>query len=239
MARLLLLLLLLLALLVTVSGRFRARPADFSHCTLGHFRCDNGDQVPLCWRCDGEPACPDGSDEAGCHAGDISCGPRGRQCGHGGRCLPFERFCDGQQDCPDNSDESAQACGFGATGLPPPPPPHCRKDEFRCAPDAGCYPVAWVCDGHPDCPDARDERGCTLDFPSTTATVPATARTESPESPEVLKTEPWVIVAVVALLIGIVAGVAVSVWVRPRSKPLLVHFSVDKASEQLMRKDQP
>lgn len=131
--------------------------------------------MPLCSRCDGQPDCPDGSDEGGCHTEDVACGPRGQRCGHGGPCVPVERLCDGRRDCPDDSDESVPACG--PLALAPEPPP-CLKEEFRCLPDADCFPVSWVCDGHPDCPDGRDERGCTLDFPSsTTEAAPTTPRT--------------------------------------------------------------
>lgn len=33
-------------------------------CAPSEFACENGQCVPGRWRCDGEPECPDGSDEA-------------------------------------------------------------------------------------------------------------------------------------------------------------------------------
>uniref|UniRef100_A0A6J0SNK4 CD320 antigen n=1 Tax=Pogona vitticeps TaxID=103695 RepID=A0A6J0SNK4_9SAUR len=225
-----------LLLLLSVAGRLRARHADSFLCTLGDFSCDNGDPVPLCLRCDRTPDCRDGSDERGCSTGNVSCGPHGRQCGNRGPCLPFERFCDGHANCPDAFDESIRVCGSPASALRP---PRCRKDAFRCAPGAECFPVTWVCDGHPDCPDERDELGCTLDFPSTTETSPTMSGTESAESPEGVKMDHWTIIAIVALLILVMAGVAVSAWVCPRAKPVYVSFRIDKASEQLMTKELP
>ncbi|NXW45302.1 RSVR protein, partial [Nyctiprogne leucopyga] len=32
--------------------------------------------------------------------------------------------------------------------------------QFRCGPGAVCFPREWRCDGHPDCEDEGDERGC-------------------------------------------------------------------------------
>ncbi|XP_054661456.1 CD320 antigen isoform X2 [Grus americana] len=54
--------------------------------------------------------------------------------------------------------------------LPPPllsPPlpgnasvPACPPGRFRCESGAACFPWEWRCDGHPDCEDEEDERGC-------------------------------------------------------------------------------
>ncbi|XP_042300647.1 CD320 antigen, partial [Sceloporus undulatus] len=142
--------------------------AESFQCTLGDFWCVDGGHVPLCKRCDRVSDCGDDSDEEGCEAGNIQCGPRGRLCGPKGPCLPLERFCDGHKDCPDGSDEAGKACGDSHTK----PLVKCRKDEFRCAPDADCYPLAFICDRHSDCPDKRDEVGCVFEVPS------------SPETPE-------------------------------------------------------
>ncbi|KAM6332219.1 CD320 antigen isoform 2-T3 [Alca torda] len=49
--------------------------------------------------------------------------------------------------------------------LPSPPPenaagPRCPPGRFQCQPGAFCFPAEWRCDGHPDCEDEEDERGC-------------------------------------------------------------------------------
>ncbi|XP_054038025.1 CD320 antigen isoform X2 [Rissa tridactyla] len=49
--------------------------------------------------------------------------------------------------------------------LPSPPPENaagsrCPPGRFQCHPGAFCFPAEWRCDGHPDCEDEEDERGC-------------------------------------------------------------------------------
>ncbi|XP_031460610.1 CD320 antigen isoform X3 [Phasianus colchicus] len=40
----------------------------------------------------------------------------------------------------------------------------CPPEQFHCSelhdPQTDCYPLEWLCDGHPDCDDGRDEWGC-------------------------------------------------------------------------------
>lgn len=44
---------------------------------------------------------------------------------------------------------------------PSPDPSGCGPGQFRCEePHGECFPREWICDGHPDCMDERDERGC-------------------------------------------------------------------------------
>ncbi|KAM9174238.1 CD320 antigen isoform 2-T2 [Mergus octosetaceus] len=44
---------------------------------------------------------------------------------------------------------------------PSPGPSGCAPGLFRCEePHGECFPREWICDGHPDCMDERDERGC-------------------------------------------------------------------------------
>ncbi|XP_033926722.1 CD320 antigen isoform X2 [Melopsittacus undulatus] len=67
----------------------------------------------------------------------------------------------------------------------PLPPPHnvtlprCPPGRFRCAPHAPCVPVEWQCDGHPDCDDGEDERGCG----SGTAAEPSPGGAEASATP--------------------------------------------------------
>ncbi|XP_042685278.1 CD320 antigen isoform X2 [Centrocercus urophasianus] len=40
----------------------------------------------------------------------------------------------------------------------------CPPEKFHCSvlrdPQTDCYPLEWLCDGHPDCDDERDELDC-------------------------------------------------------------------------------
>lgn len=58
--------------------------------------------------------------------------------------------------------------GFRSAPLTPPRPAgslaQCSPEQFHCSephdPQIDCYPLEWLCDGHPDCDDGRDEWGC-------------------------------------------------------------------------------
>lgn len=58
--------------------------------------------------------------------------------------------------------------GVGGRGARTPPHPsrpaaagsRCPPGRFQCHPGAFCFPAEWRCDGHPDCEDEEDERGC-------------------------------------------------------------------------------
>lgn len=58
--------------------------------------------------------------------------------------------------------------GFRSAPLAPPRPAgslaQCSPEQFHCSeprdPQTDCYPLEWLCDGHPDCDDGRDEWGC-------------------------------------------------------------------------------
>nr|XP_028569790.1 CD320 antigen isoform X1 [Podarcis muralis] len=220
---------LLFSLLLTAA----AIDAERFLCILGSFRCEDGGQVPLCQRCDEKRDCGDGSDERGCRAANVSCGPRGRRCGSDGPCLPLERICDGHGDCPDNSDESLDACGHRVDTTSP----ACPKDEFQCEPGAECFPLAFVCDGHSDCPDERDERGCLLDFPTVSVTPPAT-QTDGVPVPGNAMPADLVVLSIIAFLAVVVAAVFASAWSRAKARHL-ASFKWDHGSEQLIAKQQP
>ncbi len=81
-------------------------------------------------RCDGEPECRDGSDEADCPT--FTC--------EGGDELLERYVCDGSNDCAQGDDEA-------------------RCPTHACN-DGGAVPAERRCDGDPDCADGSDEAGC-------------------------------------------------------------------------------
>ncbi|NWW95970.1 RSVR protein, partial [Rhynochetos jubatus] len=111
-------------------------------------------------------------------------------------------------------------------------------DQFQCEPGAICFPWEWRCDGHPDCEDEGDERGCGTATPADpspdgvwvtplrTSAVPATGGAGA-----------GVLCALSSLvLLSIMAAVAsVVVWGLSKAKSKSDIFSLEKASrEQLM-----
>uniref|UniRef100_A0A671XX39 Low density lipoprotein receptor-related protein 8, apolipoprotein e receptor n=1 Tax=Sparus aurata TaxID=8175 RepID=A0A671XX39_SPAAU len=128
-------------------------------CATTDFACKNGQCVPARWRCDGEPECADGSDEADAICSRQTCPPEKFDCGgaaskcacpskdfqcRNGKCVAPIFVCDGDDDCGDASDE--EKCSA----------PTCGQHEFRCN-DSECIPALWSCDGDPDCKDKSDE----------------------------------------------------------------------------------
>ncbi|NXN68798.1 RSVR protein, partial [Himantopus himantopus] len=111
-------------------------------------------------------------------------------------------------------------------------------DRFQCSPGAACFPGEWRCDGHPDCEDEGDERGCGT----------ASAAEASPDGAWV--TPPWssgvppagggVVLCLCTLLslvlLSILVAVAsLAVWGLSKAKGRSDIFSLERASrEQLM-----
>ncbi|KAM7401105.1 hypothetical protein PAMA_005342 [Pampus argenteus] len=120
-------------------------------CAPAEFACLNGQCVPGRWRCDGEPECPDGSDEAEETCSKQTCPPEKFDCGGStNKCVSLSWRCDGEKDCENGADE--EDCASDAKA--------CPSGEFMCA-NRKCLATVHVCDGDDDCGDGSDELKCT------------------------------------------------------------------------------
>uniref|UniRef100_A0A3B5LHC7 EGF-like domain-containing protein n=1 Tax=Xiphophorus couchianus TaxID=32473 RepID=A0A3B5LHC7_9TELE len=136
------------------------------------------------WRCDGEPECPDGSDEAEETCSKQTCPPEKFDCGGStNKCVSLSWRCDGEKDCENGADEEDCAsacpsaefmcanrkclaavyvcdgdddCGDGSDELKCAAAQTCGPNHFRCN-TSECVPLMWSCDGDPDCSDGSDE----------------------------------------------------------------------------------
>ncbi|TNN03201.1 hypothetical protein fugu_000230 [Takifugu bimaculatus] len=123
----------LLVFLALFSGLFPcAEPLTVSDkdedailCDIGEFHCRDGKTcVPEAWLCDGEPDCPDDSDESDAictHQVVVRCPLNHIQCIGTKKCIHFNKLCNGARDCEDGFDEGV----------------HCREllsacHELRC-----------------------------------------------------------------------------------------------------------
>ncbi|XP_075402321.1 CD320 antigen [Tenrec ecaudatus] len=109
-------------------------------CPPTNFQCrTSGVCLPIAWRCDSDRDCLDGSDEDECRIEPPGIEP----CAQDGQCPP-------PTGCPGGQGKNSPNCG----------PRPCPAGEVPCAQGGDCIPRTWRCDGHPDCPDYSDERGC-------------------------------------------------------------------------------
>ena len=86
------------------------------------FRCNNGQLLPVQYRCDGVFDCQDTTDETGCGKRILSknvlnqiqavfldllvkCKSKDPHFGCNGKCLEYRFLCDGIPDCPNATDE--------------------------------------------------------------------------------------------------------------------------------------
>uniref|UniRef100_A0A4W4ES41 EGF-like domain-containing protein n=1 Tax=Electrophorus electricus TaxID=8005 RepID=A0A4W4ES41_ELEEL len=115
-------------------------------CASTDFACKNGQCVPARWRCDGEPECSDGSDEADFTCSKQTCPPEKFDCGGTtNKCVSLSWRCDGETDCENGADEDQCAA--------------CPPKEFQCR-SGLCVAPTFVCDGDDDCGDGSDEEKC-------------------------------------------------------------------------------
>ncbi|XP_061934447.1 basement membrane-specific heparan sulfate proteoglycan core protein isoform X32 [Apis cerana] len=140
-------------------------------CTPTQFKCITGNKcIEGIYRCDGQPDCPDQSDEdcanetithatppisqpwpGGATESPRECDPSKEMRCDDGQCILLRRKCDNIFDCLDGSDE--RGCGV------------CSPAEWKCA-SGECIAEIERCDNVIHCADGSDESGCVNECPA-------------------------------------------------------------------------
>ena len=107
--------------------------------------------IPIKWRCDESPDCPDGSDEDSCpglqkgRRKEGHCHPDHFRCLKSGRCIPQQWVCDGEPDCglvatPGDDDD-----GSAASVLDEGQADYSDEDQLKCKGAVECLPNQFPC----------------------------------------------------------------------------------------------
>uniref|UniRef100_A0A4W4FF19 EGF-like domain-containing protein n=1 Tax=Electrophorus electricus TaxID=8005 RepID=A0A4W4FF19_ELEEL len=118
-------------------------------CAPSDFACENGQCVPGRWRCDGEPECPDGSDEAEATCSKQSPDLTALAPRHFDR--KFSQTVAKASSNYDCVDAFWKTVAVSARQTCPP-------DKFDCG--GKCVALSWRCDGERDCENGTDEEDC-------------------------------------------------------------------------------
>ncbi|NWI87258.1 RSVR protein, partial [Pitta sordida] len=112
--------------------------------------------------------------------------------------------------------------------------------QFQCEPGGPCFHREWICDGHPDCPDERDEQDCGTATPAEPSpggpglSPPWSSAEPSPDAQSRAVSGACALSCPGLLSILVAAGSA-AVWGLSKAKRRSNTFSPEKASrEQLM-----
>nr|XP_053632665.1 very low-density lipoprotein receptor-like isoform X3 [Cherax quadricarinatus] len=187
---------------VSIQSPAPSPPPPKKTCSGVEFTCQpSGKCIPKDWECDGDPDCPDSSDEENCTLTTPApppvpsttqtgktCSEEQFRCESSGECIPRLWVCDDESDCLDSSDEGNCVSTQSPAPSPPPSKKTCSDVEFTCQPSGKCIPKDWKCDGDPDCPDSSDEENCTLTTPAPPP-VPSTTQTGKTCSEEQFRCE--------------------------------------------------
>ncbi|CDW52605.1 low density lipoprotein receptor protein [Trichuris trichiura] len=138
-------------------GRAKKTKSKSKGCGKNKYRCLNGGGcISRTKLCNGQPDCPDGSDELDCRrssraAVEQNCPKDHFRCSEKNtECIPISWVCDGKKDCLGGEDESS--CHLTAP---------CPPDHFSCR-NKRCIDQRFVCNDLDDCGDGSDEERCPL-----------------------------------------------------------------------------
>ncbi|NWU54130.1 RSVR protein, partial [Dromas ardeola] len=111
--------------------------------------------------------------------------------------------------------------------------------RFQCQPGAFCFPAEWRCDGHPDCEDEEDERGCGTATADGSWVTPPRSSGVPPAGGLGRGERGWssacALFFSLVLLSLLVAVGSIAVWGLSKAKGRSDIFSLERASrEQLM-----